>query len=215
MEACRLYGLYSLKVKGPLHDDGWFRSFEEHRPVDREGGPVPFMTYPAVEFLARRIRPEMTVFEYGCGASTLWWSRRVKQVHAAEHQRDWYERITAQAPPNVRIHYAPLHGLGQLDDGGGAGEESYARLALEPGIPFSIVVIDGRLRVRCARHAVEALAPDGVIVWDNSDRVYYEPGYRFLEERGFRRLEFVGIPPGLNEKSETSVFYRPGNCLGI
>jgi len=212
LKAFGLYGLYSLKVKGPLLEDGWFRSFDEQRPLDLRGHPLPYITYPAMEFLSRRIGPGMTVFEYGCGASTLWWSARVKQVDSAEHSREWYEHISSQAPSNVKIHYAPISGTTEGDSN---AKEAYARLALEPGRKFSIIVIDGRLRVRCVRHAVHALTPDGVIVWDNSDRVYYEPGYRLLAEHGFKRLEFVGIPPGVNEKTETSVFYRAGNCLGI
>jgi hypothetical protein len=73
LQKLHLYGLYSLKIKGPLHDHGWFRSFEEHASVDLNGNPVPFLTYSAVKFLERRIHPEISVFEYGSGASTLWW----------------------------------------------------------------------------------------------------------------------------------------------
>lgn len=198
------YGWYSLKVKGPLLEDGWFRSFNEGRPVDFQGNPIPFITYPAWEFLRRRIRPDMIVFEYGSGASTLWWAARVKEVFSAEHQAEWHARISQLAPSNATIYFQPL------DD-----KEAYARLALKPGKLFSIIVIDGRERVRCAQHAVKALAPEGVIMWDNSERKKYGPGFHFLQERGFRRLEFIGLSPGVNEKSETSIFYRPGNCLGI
>jgi hypothetical protein len=199
-----LYGPYSLKVRGPLLEDGWLRSFDEHRPVDFHGNPVPFITYPAMEFLARRARPDMTVFEYGSGASTLWWSKRVSWVGAAEHNQEWFEKVSKSAPANVQIYFESIE-----------DKETYPKLALRPGKHFSVVVIDGRLRVRCAPFAVQALRPDGVIIWDNSERKYYTPGYQFLEGQGFRRLEFVGLAPGINEKSETSIFYRPGNCFGI
>lgn len=204
LEHLGLYGLYSLKVKGPLLEDGWFRSFAEKRPVDREGNPVPFLTYPAIEFLSRRIKPEMNVFEYGSGHSTLWWSRRVREVHAAEHNREWHERISKAAPPNAKIYYAPLE-----------DSERYVSMALAPKTLFSVVVIDGRERVRCAKYAVQALRPEGVVVWDNADRRKYDPGYQFLAEQGFRRVEFVGLSPGVNEKTETSIFYRDGNGLGL
>jgi hypothetical protein len=36
-----------------------------------------------------------------------------------------------------------------------------------------------------------------------------------LGEMGFRRVEFRGPAPINTWESETSVFYRPGNCLGI
>lgn len=204
LERLGLYGLYSLKAKGPLLEDGWFRSFAEKRPVSLDGKPIPFFTYPAIEFLSRRVKPEMNVFEYGSGHSTLWWSGRVSEVHAAEHNRDWYERISKTAPPNAKIYYAPLE-----------DPERYVSLALIPKTLFSVVVIDGRERVRCAKYAVQALRPEGVIVWDNADRKKYEPGYQFLAGQGFRRLEFVGLSPGVNDKSETSIFYREGNCFGL
>ena len=204
LERLGLYGLYSLKVKGPLLEDGWFRSFVEKRPVNQEGKPIPFFTYPAIEFLSRKVKPDMKVFEYGSGHSTLWWSGRVSEVHAAEHNREWYERISKAAPANAKIHYASLE-----------DSERYVSMALAPKTLFSVVVIDGRERVRCANYAVQALRPDGVIVWDNAEREKYEPGYRFLTGQGFRRVEFIGLSPGLNEKSETSVFYRDGNCLGL
>ncbi|MEO5924517.1 MAG: class I SAM-dependent methyltransferase [Bryobacteraceae bacterium] len=199
-----LYGWYSVGKHGSLVEDGWFRSFQEQRPVDGEGNPIPFITYPAIEFLKRRVRPEMTVLEYGSGMSTLWWASRVKQVNAVEHDRAWFERVTKMVPPNVTVHFASVE-----------DKTTYPGMAQVAGGPFSVAVIDGRLRVRCARAAVEKLTPDGVVIWDNSDRDYYKPGYQFLAERGFRRLEFVGPCPSINEKGETSIFYREGNCLGI
>jgi tRNA A58 N-methylase Trm61 len=191
-------------VKGPLHDDGWFRSFDEHRSVDLQGRPIPFITYPAMAFLSRRIRPGMAVFEYGSGASTLWWSSRAARVVSCEHNREWFEKVSAQAPDNVQILYQPLDPPG-----------AYA--AKISGFPnqFDIVVIDGRDRVNCARTCLPALKPDGVIVWDNSDRDKYGPGYQFLLENGFHRVDFIGLAPIENNRSETSIFYRPDNCLAL
>jgi hypothetical protein len=191
-------------LKGPVHDDGWLRSFEEGRPVDLAGKPIPFITYPAIEFLKQRVRPEMEVFEFGSGASTLWWAARVKRVVSCEHSPEWRQKISASAPTNVTIL------LQKLDD-----EGSYPRQILQFGEAFDIVVIDGRQRVRCAQECLGALKPQGVILWDNSDREKYEPGYRFLLDRGFRRLDFIGLAPMVNEKSSTSIFYRPDNCFGI
>jgi len=34
-------------------------------------------------------------------------------------------------------------------------------------------------------------------------------------EHGFRKIDFVGMGPIANEKLETAIFYRSGNCLGI
>jgi hypothetical protein len=72
-----LTAIYSLYRTGPLKDDGWFRSCREQASVDANGNPIPWITYPAIEFLVKRINNQLSVFEYGCGNSTLWWASRV------------------------------------------------------------------------------------------------------------------------------------------
>ena len=85
---------------------GWFNSFKSSKPVDKEGTPIPWFSYPAVEFLSARIRKEMKVFEFGSGNSTLFFSRRVNQVISIEHNKEWYDKISKQSPPNSKIIYA-------------------------------------------------------------------------------------------------------------
>ena len=204
LEAVGLYAPYTLMTRGPFKDDGWLRSLAERAPVDAAGHPVPWLTYPAIEFLSRRVRPGMRVFEYGCGHSTLWWAARVNEVISCEHERAWLERIRTRSPSNVTLRHVPLVYGGD-----------YSRTAAEYPSGIDILVIDGRDRVNCAIYAVDALKPGGVIVWDNSDRPEYGPGCEHLARAGFRRVEFVGLYPTLNEKGETSVFYRDGNVLGL
>jgi precorrin-6B methylase 2 len=195
---------YTLWKTGALAEYGWFRSFRANRSIDADGKPLPFMSYPAIEFLSRRVQAEMSVFEYGSGASTLWWARRVKSVVSVEHDEPWYREVLQQIPANVTLEFVAL-------EPGGA----YSRRAAEQGRSFDIVVVDGRDRVNCAHRAVDALNPRGVIVWDDSERERYADGQQALREHGFRKLEFVGIGPIGPLKKETSVFYRPENCLGI
>jgi predicted O-methyltransferase YrrM len=146
----------------------------------------------------------MKVFEYGCGASTLWWAARVERVIAVDHDPEWSGRISSQAPPNATV----VHHL--LDPAG-----PYETNALAHDTRFDIVVIDGRNRVRCVPHAMAALRPGGVIVYDNTDRAEYADGLRALAEASFHRVEFIGLAPMVDFKSETSVFFRIENCLGI
>lgn len=200
-----LYGLFQLATKGGfLLESGWMKSFNLQLPVDRSGKQLPWFTYPVIEFLQERLNKSMRVFEYGCGASTGWWAEQVNGVVSCEHDEAWYRRVSATAPVNAHLMHV------QLEYGG-----DYARAILNDGGLFEIVVIDGRDRVNCARHAVTALSPDGVIIWDNSDRPEYQAGDVFLQELGFRRIAFGGIAPALPWRSETSIYYRDNNCLGI
>lgn len=199
-----LYSLYCLRRGGQLKNAGWFRSFREERSVDADGSPLPWITYPAIEFLKNRIHAEMSVFEYGCGNSTLWWASKVKEVISVEHENDWYQKIATIKPENVTLYMV------DLEYGG-----TYSKKISEFKNRFDIVVIDGRDRVNCAKNSLQALKPDGVIIWDNSDRLEYQEGYKFLLKNGFRKIEFVGMCPVVNIKTETAVFYRDKNTLGI
>src|SRR5688572_22901839 len=76
-----------MGLEGPLHatlrvlrEQGWLRSYRERRPVTQGGEPIPWYTYSAIDFLAERLPPDATVFEFGAGHSTLWYARRVARV---------------------------------------------------------------------------------------------------------------------------------------
>jgi len=173
-------------------------------PVDKAGKSLPWFTYPAISFLHRRIRSDMTVLEYGSGNSTLWWSGKVVSVVSYEHDFEWYTKLKEKVPENVSYHHCALEYDG-----------AYSKAVLEYSNQFDVIVIDGRDRVNCAKNSLEALRPDGVIVWDNSDRESYEEGYSFLRQHGFRRVDFEGLGPINAVTWCTSVFYRTSNCLGI
>jgi hypothetical protein len=187
-----------------LVDVGWRKSVEEKLPVDKAGRPLPWYTYPAISFLAPRIRKQWRVFEYGSGNSTLWWSKHACSVVACEHHEKWAGRLKDNAPENVTVVYRTL-------DYDGA----YCRSILDQSGPFEVVVVDGRDRVNCAKQCVARLTDNGVIVWDNSNRAKYSPGFDFLKANGFRQIAFNGVGPMNGAPWSTSVFYRDRNCLDI
>jgi hypothetical protein len=200
----KLLTVRSLVEGGYLKDKGWIRSVIGSMPVDASGQPVPWYTYGAIDFLADRVKGGMRVFEYGSGNSTLWWGCRTRHVVSCEHDKAWYDFMKGKIPPNVD------YTLIELDVDG-----RYANAVAGQPAPFDVVVIDGRDRVSCAKASLAALKPDGVIVWDNSDRPDYDAGYRFLLENGFKRLDFWGMGPINAYGWCTSVFYRPQNCFEI
>ncbi len=173
---------------------GWLNSLITARPVDARGLPIPWFTYPAIDFLEPKVRPEWNVLEWGSGNSTLWWSTRVRQVTSIEHHRDWHRVISARAPGNARVVLAE-------------DPEEYAN-ARNDGQSFDAIVIDGEDRNRCARRAVEIAGPDAVIIFDNSDRKGVRDGLAFLASAGWKRLDFFGLLPAYLYRTCTSIFYR-------
>lgn len=190
--------------EGYLAQHGWFRSRSVRASVGADGRPIPWITYPATDFLSERIAPGFRVFEYGSGASTLWWASRVRDVVTCEHDAQWFQRIREQAPTNVTaIHVV-------LDYGG-----NYCRQAELAGGKFDLIMIDGRDRTNCLLRAPASLSARGVIVLDNAERPEYAQGIEQLKTLGFRALPFWGLSPGISDGTLTLILYRADNCLGI
>lgn len=196
--------LASLNWMPYLDEIGWIRSAKEKMPVEQSGDPLPWYTYPAIKFLGPKIQPGLTVFEYGSGNSTLWWADKVAYVTSCEHDEEWSESVKKRIQPNVEYIHC------ELEYGG-----EYSKVIRRYKDMFDVVVIDGRDRVNCAKNSLDALRKDGVIVWDNSDRDIYKEGYAYLEQNGFKRIDFWGIGPINIYGWCTSVFYRTDNCFSL
>jgi hypothetical protein len=190
-----------LAVHSGLVREGWFRSYRAGRPVDRAGRPLPMYTYSAVHFLGPRLCPDQRVFEFGSGYSTLWYAERVREVVAVEHDAAWAEEVSVAAGSNVTVLHrsAPADYLSEI--------ERHGR--------FQLVAIDGLERSRAAVVALDALRHDGVVILDNADNPAFREASNLLRGHGFRELPFDGMAPVFASEWRTSVFYRPGNCLGI
>lgn len=194
-----------ISSPGYLQDSGWFRSMESSQVVDSEGKPIPWLTYPALDFLAGRIESSMIVFEYGSGNSTLWWSERVGRIISCEHDKEWYAMHESVMPSHITYLYRRCKG----------GSKDYEEEILGYENMIDILVLDGRQRVNCAVNGLKSLREAGVILWDNSDRTEYQPGYDFLVANGFNKLDFWGMGPISTRRWCTSVFYRERNCLRL
>lgn len=197
--------LFLLRSDGSaLLADGWFRSVKEGMPISKNGEPIPWMTYSFITYVESCLNKNMSIFEYGCGNSTLWWAKRVKKVVACEHNAGWVAEIEKVIPTNVSLNFVPLNIDGK-----------YSGFINNYENEFDIIVIDGRERINCAVNSLDALTEKGIIIWDNSERSEYIDGYNFLYENGFRRLDFCGMGPINSYNWCTSIFYRTDNIFNI
>ena len=83
----------SLEALGALRHRGWQRSASGVALVDSDGTPLPWLTYPAVDFLAQMRLSRMRVLEFGAGASTPWLGRRVDYLLSVEDDAQWFGRV--------------------------------------------------------------------------------------------------------------------------
>lgn len=186
----------SLQLLGSLHQLGWQKTVTSGRSVDAQGVPQPWFTLSVVQWLGPRVRPTDRVFEYGAGGSTLWFGARVERVVSVEDDPSWARYVRARASECVTVQEEPYG-------------ESYIHAPLAFDDAFDIVVVDGTdPRNPCAEVAVEVVAEDGIVIWDNSDRPDYGNALQHLHDHGFGRVDFFGFALGLGTPSCTSVFGR-------
>lgn len=200
----RIGGPIQLMLTGGLLDDGWFNSFNTKQAIDKNSNPIPWCTYSFIKFIEPRLKKEFTVFEFGSGNSTLWYAERVELIISIENNKNWYEVISKKVHGNVTVIYQPLEYNGE-----------YCRKALMSNKKFTIIIIDGRDRINCAKNSISALTVDGIIIFDNSNLPQYSDGINFLMSVGFKKIDFIGLSPVTPHNNCTSIFYRELNCLNI
>jgi len=193
------------QVLGVCHnlvlDCGYFRSCIEERCTDANGNPIPWYTYPAIEYLSALDFSDKDVFEYGSGASSIWWGSRSKSLTTIEHVPEWYERVGMMLPANAVIALA-------------VNREDYVRAVR--GREYDVIIVDGMAdtysRLECCIHAIKSLRHGGIIVLDNSDWLPLSCDY--LRNAGLLQVDFNGFVPGTERPQRTSIFFAQPSRIG-
>lgn len=174
---------------------GHLRSAATERCVDADGQPLPWYTYPAIEYIRQLDFHDSVVFEYGSGFSTLFWAARARHVVSVEDEEEWYGQLRPQLPSNCELfletdlaRYVDV--IHRYPDG------------------FDVIVVDGpargRTRLKCSRAAVEHLRPGGLIILDNSD--WLPESAQALREQGLIQVDMAGFVPIVAHTQTTSLF---------
>ena len=193
-------------------EQGYLRSLVENQCVDKNGDPIPWYTYPAIEQLSKWDFSESRILEYGCGNSTLWWMAQAKHVTSIESAPAWYERVADRLVGNCDLH------LSEVDE----SRQEISRKQVDDYVnyidrfgDFDVIIVDGvnqpGVRYRCAQKALQHLADDGLLIVDNTD--WLPETCQMLRNEGFIEIDYSGIGP-LNVYAETtSFFFRSGYRL--
>ncbi|WP_207460988.1 hypothetical protein [Azospirillum sp. SYSU D00513] len=163
------------------------------RPIDAKGRPIPWYTYPAIEYIENLDFSSCSILEWGCGNSTLFWAPRAKEVLSIESDETWATEIKKQAPNNSQIFVRH-------------SEEEYIKNPFD-GKKYNLIVIDGKYRSSCANSALEFLESGGLIILDNSDRS--PKTAKKLREFGLLQVDMSGFGP-INYYTWTTSFFFSG-----
>jgi hypothetical protein len=163
--------------------------------VDRNGNPLPWFTYPAIEYLNQLDFTGKRIFEFGSGNSTLYWASRAKHVVAVEEDKVWYERLKPRMPANVEYIFTETR-ADYIDS-----------VTRQEGV-FDIIVNDGIYRYDCAVAARPKLAADGFIILDNSEWCAKTSAY--YRDCDLIEVDMAGFGP-INTYSWNTSFYFTRN----
>ncbi len=182
--------------------NSWFLGWEADFFFDAKGKINPWWSDSAIEFIRERLTKNLRVFEYGSGNSTFFFADIVREVISIEHDKEWYNKMKEIVPCNVELLQCELVYGGK-----------YSEL-IKKYSDVDIVLIDGRDRVNCAKNAIHSLSEEGIIIWDDTERIEYEDGYNYLLNNGFLKIDFSGITHGVAGANKmTSIFYRNGRNI--
>jgi hypothetical protein len=161
---------------------------------------LPWWPFVATNFIEKKIcNRQISVFEWGSGASTVWLSRRAQHVVSVEHDEDWTIAMTAELETrdiknvSLQLQSALATESPQVVSGkNGFSNLDFSRYtqAINDFQGFDLIVIDGRARVDCWEEARHHLNKGGLVVFDNYNRNRYN-----FELDGFRAHYFSGLTP--------------------
>src|SRR6476659_9332203 len=101
----------SVKTLGSLLK--YFAPWKHHLAKERNSvvDKQPWFSFAAIDYLKTLVHPQMRVFEYGSGGSTLFWAERTGEVISIEHDEQWFQlmkrELERQGVSNVRYYFIP------------------------------------------------------------------------------------------------------------
>jgi hypothetical protein len=189
---------------------------------------LPWITQSALEWMEMYLRPDMKVWEWGSGGSTVFFAGKTASVVSIEHDRPWYEKVRATLDERgVRncdlrcIEPVPASG-GDLDEESlwASGLPRYSHLTFRryinainefPDRHFDLVFIDGRARMGCLHAALEKVSEAGALVLDNSEYPRYQSRLTLPEEWVRTDLDGPGLFNDPTLPSRTTIWRRRGH----
>lgn len=206
---------HRLKLRPPFkYFFRWKRSLEPGATSVKD--EQPWITFKAIDFLKKNLKSTDKVFEYGGGGSTLFFAKRVSEVVTVEHIEEWFvilkdtvskkgikgwkgnfvkpEKGDLFSPPDISN---PDHYSADDIPSKGYNYKNYASVIdAYPDKYFDCVLIDGRARPSCVKHAIPKIKKGGYLVLDNTNREYYLTQTQKWFDKDFEKIfgEFGPTP---------------------
>jgi hypothetical protein len=193
------------------YEHGQFKSMSRWACIDKNNLPTPWYTYPAIEYLNQLDFSECSVFEYGSGNSTIYWSNKCKNIVSIENDEKWYRKIKPNVNSNCDYHLMP-------------NRNDYINAIHKYSYNYDIIIIDGSYRYECAIESLKKLNKFGFIILDNSD--WEQNTASMLRKSDLIEVDMSGFGPingytwttsfffSRNVKIKCAYDHQPVNCIG-
>lgn len=216
----RMKAVFGLLSSDTRHE--WIRTVNTPHlsmaPIDKI---YPWFSFPSIDYLAKLSLPHMSVLEFGCGYSTIWWAQRAFRVTSIERSPHWIAEVREALSMNgiTNVELIPFSGFA------GTTEEEIKvgcdPIRLEPNIQryvqagqgkkelYDIIVVDDVFRNEVASAAITQLRPGGMLVLDDSERERYRPTFDLFKSMGWSFASFYGATPYHFHEKQTTIWHKP------
>lgn len=177
-----------------ITDFGFARSQEENKPLLGNGDEIPMWSYGLIEYLMSQDLSWAEVLEIGTGSSTVFLSKRVKNVTAVETDADWAKKLNERKLENVKTVLVEQHALMSSL---AAMKESFDIICIDPA---------GN-RLECAKSVARLLRPGGFIILDNSE--WYPNAAEYLRSLDLIEIDMFDFRALRHYRTATSLFLHP------
>jgi mRNA degradation ribonuclease J1/J2 len=135
----------------------------------------PWMSQEEINLVLSFLKKDDIMLEYGCGGSTMFFPKYVKEYYSIESDKSWANSVEKIMPKNVKMHCIPTirpedpnqkHAVKWNQLYTTKMYEAYKEY-IETGSKinkkFTKILIDGRARPQCARYMYDFIDKDCII----------------------------------------------------
>ncbi len=172
---------------------------------------LPWISWKAIDFLQDYIKPNLRVFEWGGGGSTLFFLQQGCHVTTVESNEGWLKVINANCQRNNNISGSMEMRFIAAETQAPAKIKHYIE-SVRDGAPWDIVLLDGLersyvSRLDCVKEVPGTVRSGGLLVVDDSYRAMYRDIPEFL--KGWKREVFRGLGSARLGVTQTDIYYAP------
>ncbi len=224
-----LNNIFKQLTKGnlkPISNVRYYKRWKKYKHRNSIADELPWLTFRAIDFLKDNLPRDAKIFEWGGGGSTLFFIPRASELVTAEHDKEWFERLSAIVkerhiqtwngklfgPEPVEKNQQqlslsdPSHYYSSIDK---TFKQYVTFIDQFPDEYFDLILVDGRARASCVEHSFSKLKTGGLLVLDNAERKYYTEAHKRTLTSAYKLLvNTFGPIPFTEGFSQTNIWRK-------